>query len=420
MFMHIDIDCFFVSAERARNKTLKGLPVAVGGRSNLEIFNSERTNIKLMNNGNSGAFVTPVFHSNSERNFENVFVDEDKKIRGIITTCSYEARARGVKTAMPIAQALQLCPELLVIPSTYKFYHEFSERIRDFLEKSIPSIEQYSIDEFFADLSGWVEDKDIKKFALYIQDELHKQLDIPVSIGISTGKWVAKLATNTAKPYGVFQVDDIDAYIKDIPIAKFPGVGRQYEKRLLAYEIKTLGDIKVNKKLFYSWKKPGIQLYERILGIDNEVIEPRAERKSIGISRTFDNILDANEVIRRIMILARHIVYMVGKIEVNPTTYYLKINYTYNRKAKQSRRVHRVFSESLFKHTLLEMYDEMHLNNASIIKLSLSVSNFSHQIHQAVSLIDLESDMQEAALTKEINRMRDRFGIDIIKTGLEL
>ncbi len=162
MFIHIDIDSFFASAERSVNPNLNGIPIAVGGRSNLEIFNKNRTNIKLMND-NAGAFVTPVFYSDRVKSFESFFVDNingQRKIRGIITTSSYEARAFGVKTAMPIAQALQLCPHLVVIPSNYKFYHDISKRLNLYMEKKIPKIEQFSIDEFFGDLYGWVDEVD--------------------------------------------------------------------------------------------------------------------------------------------------------------------------------------------------------------------------------------------------------------------
>ena len=101
MFLHIDIDSFFASAERSVNPELKGIPMAVGSRSNLEIFNKKRTCIKLMND-NSGAFVSPVFYSGKKRTFESTFIDKidgKEKIRGIITTASYEARAYGVKNS---------------------------------------------------------------------------------------------------------------------------------------------------------------------------------------------------------------------------------------------------------------------------------------------------------------------------------
>ena len=421
MFLHIDIDSFFASAERSVDDKLKGIAMCVGSRSNLEIFNKKRTNIKLMNE-NSGAFVTPVFYSDKKKTFENYFVDEiagRKKIRGIVTTASYEARAKGVKTAMPLAQALQLCPEMVVVPSHYPLYHTISHKMHDFMCAHIPKVEQFSIDEFFCDVSGWISDDKVYEFAKALQNKILKHFDIPVSIGISKSKWIAKLATESAKPYGVYEVKNIDAYIENIPIKAFPGIGKGFQRRLEEHYIKTLGDIKRNKSLFYAWKKPGIQLYSRVTGTDNESINAKTDRKSIGISRTFDVIDDVDEVRRRIMIMARHIVYIVMKSGVNPTTYYLKINYEYGVKAKQSMTIDRVFSETLFKSSLSQMYQEIVLNKGAI-KLSLNVSNFTNQHKKTLSLMDLDEDIAYNKLTLELQKLRERFGLDIIKTGDEL
>ena len=422
MFLHIDIDSFFASAERSVNSKLKHIPICVGSRSNLEIFNKKRTNIKLMND-NSGAFVTPVFYSNKKKTFENYFIDKidgRKKIRGIVTTASYEARAKGVKTAMPIAQALQLCPEMIVIPSNYPLYHKLSNKMHAFMRAHIPKVEQFSIDEFFCDVSGWKRDDEVYTFAKELQDKIHEHFDIPVSIGISKAKWIAKLATESAKPYGVYEVHDIDLYIENIPIKAFPGIGKGFQKRLEEHYIKTLGDIKRHKSLFLSWKKPAIQLYGRVTGTDVEGINPKSERKSIGISRTFDAIAESDEIKRRIMIMARHIIYMVMAIEVNPTSYYLKINYEYGVSVKKTLTIDRIFSEKLFKNTLSQMFDEIVDPNKSAIKLSLNVTNFSSKNLKTLSLLDFDKDTKDEQLYKDIHNLRMRFGLDIIKTGNEL
>lgn len=422
LFLHIDIDSFFASAERSVDQRLKGIPIAVGSRSNLEIFNKKRTYIKLMND-NSGAFVTPVFYSDKKKTFESYFVDEiegRRKIRGIVTTASYEARARGVKTAMPIAQALQLCPNMTVIPSNYPLYHKLSHKIHAFMLAHIPKVEQYSIDEFFGDLSGWKKDEEVYAFAKELQAKILAHFDIPVSIGISKAKWIAKLATEAAKPYGVYEVKNIDAYIEHIPIKKFPGIGKGFQKRLGEHYISTLGDVKRHKVLLESWKKPGIQLYGRVTGTDNEGICTQGERKSIGISRTFDTIYDTNEIKRRIMIMARHIIYMVMAIEVNPTSYYLKIGYEYGVKVKKTLTVDRIFSETLFKSMLTKIYEEIALAQKGAVKLTLSVSNFSSLNLKTLSLIEFNDDSKDKQLHKNIHELRTRFGLDIIKTGNEL
>ncbi len=433
MFLHVDIDSFFASAERSVNASLKHIPICVGSRSNLEIFNKKRTYIKLMND-NSGTFVTPVFYSDKhpkgissqaqgKKTFESYFVDEiegRKKIRGIVTTASYEARAFGVKTAMPIAQALQLCPSMTVVPSNYPLYHKLSHKIHAFMLAHIPKVEQYSIDEFFGDVSGWKEEEEVYAFAKELQAKILEHFDIPVSIGISKAKWIAKLATESAKPYGVYEVKDIDDYIENIPIREFPGIGKGFQKRLGEHYISTLGDVKRHKTLFESWKKPGIQLYGRVTGTDRERISTRSERKSIGISRTFDAIYDATEIKRRIMIMARHIIYMVMAIDVNPTSYYLKIGYEYGVKSKKTLTVDRMFSEKLFKSILTQMYGEIVQLNKGAIKLTLSVSNFSSQHKKTLSLMEFDEDLDAYHLSKEIQKLRERFGLDIVKTGDEL
>jgi len=422
MFIHIDIDCFFASAERTIDNALNGIPMAVGSRSNLEIFNKKRTNIRLIND-NSGAFVAPVFYSDKRQTFDSYFVDKIEgrdKIRGIITTSSYEARAFGVKTAMPISQALQLCPHMVVVPSNYPLYHNLSHKIHNFMMAHIPKVEQFSIDEFFGDLSGWVRDEDVYAFAEKLKEKMIDEFDIPVSIGISQAKWIAKLATESAKPFGIYEVKDIDAYIEDIPIKAFPGIGKGFQERLGKYYIKTLGDVKRSRSLFYSWGKSGTQLYNRVTGIDNEQIEDRGDRKSIGISRTFDAINDSGEIKRRVMIMARHIVYMVMAIEVNPTTFYLKINYEYGLKRKKSETINRLFSEHLFKMLLIEMYNEIKILDKGAIKISVNVSNFTTQHRKTLSLLDIDEDMREHRLSQETHKLRERFGLDILKTGNEI
>ncbi len=422
MFLHIDIDAFFASAESAVDKSLRGIPMAVGSRSNLEIFERARSNTRLMND-NSGAFVAPVFYSERSKTFESYFVDHiggERKIRGIITSASYEARAYGVKTAMPVAQALQLCPQMIVIPSHYRLYHTMSQRLYRFMQRKIPHVEQYSIDEFFGDLKGWVADKDVYAFARDLQEEIMARFSLPVSIGIAQAKWIAKLATETAKPYGIYQVDDIDAYIEDIPIEAFPGIGKGFQKRLKEHHIRTLGELKRSRALLYRWKKPGIQLYKRVTGTDEEGISLRPPRKSIGISRTFDPIYDAKEVKRRMMVMARNISYMVLAIDANPTTYYLRIGYEYGMRVKKHESHHRIFSETLFKQILSQMFENIALPNKGAVKLSLSVSGFASQQRKTLSLLELDSDMKSKKLSQNVQQLREKFGIDIIKTGNEL
>lgn len=315
MILHLDLDCFFVSAERTINKKLLNIPVAVGGRSNLNIFNTKKAN--RMTSSNSGAFVSSIISYNEEEDAQ-YFKDEHGRIRGIITTSSYEARAYGVKTAMSVSEALSFCPHLKMVKPNYPLYHELSHQLALLLSNKMPLVEQFSIDEFFGDVTGWVEDEDIEKFAFELKEEIKAKLDLPISIGVANTKYMAKLVTEYAKPNGVKVLfkNEEEAFIHNINIEKFAGIGKQFAQRLHGYGISTLGQVKHKKELFYSWKKPGIQLYNRICGLDKEKVasfydKKYDSRKSIGIGRTFDAVASRDELKRRVIILCRYISFLV-------------------------------------------------------------------------------------------------------------
>ncbi len=425
MILHLDLDSFFVSAHRTRDLSLLNKPVAVGGRSNLKIFERKSNNIQLYDT-NHGAFVNPIFYNQTKQNFNTFFVDKQKggksKVRGIITTSSYEARSYGIKTGMPVAQALNLCPSLIVIPPDYLLYHDLSHRLHSYLMTMLPIIEQYSIDEFFADLNGWIGEDDVYAFIVHLQRCVMDRFNLPVSIGVSSGKWIAKLATNFAKPYGVKIVykHEIPSFIREIPIKDFPGIGKGYAKRLEKYFITTLGEASCHKELFDQWGKTGKQLYLRLIGKDDEGILFSSDRKSIGISRTFDPLYDRLEVSRRIIILARHVVFLVFRQKVNPTSYYLKLKYDFGSSVKGRVTLDRLFSESLCIDVYRNLFSNIDIQEGHVTKISISVSNFSLQNKKTFSLIHLRDDLQEKKLSESIHTLREKYSLDIVKFGSEL
>ena len=191
MFLHLDLDCFFVSAHRTLDDSLLDIPVAVGGRSNVNIFSSKKEQREISTA--SGAFVSTILTNEGKKTFKEYFVDENGKIRGIITTSSYEARKYGVKTAMSVNEALVLCPHLKMLPPNYPLYHDLSIKLRDLLAKEVPLLEQFSIDEFFADVTGYIDESEIEEFALYLKKKIFDELKLPISIGIANTKYLSKL-----------------------------------------------------------------------------------------------------------------------------------------------------------------------------------------------------------------------------------
>jgi len=417
MKIHLDLDSFFISAERIKNPNLKDIPAAVGGRGDPFIFDKKNQKKVKIDQKNSGAFVPNIFY-NSDNGFKEYFV-EGKKIRGIIITASYEARKYGIKTGMSIKEALSIYPKLVVVPPNHLYYHSISHNLKKFLERKIPLVEQFSIDEFFGDLSGWIEEDNLEKFLKDLQKEIKQRFDLPISIGAAKSKWIAKLATSFAKPEGIKIVKDIESFIKDIPIEKFPGIGRGYTKRLHNLRIEKLGDIKKAKKLFYSWKKPGITLYKRVLGIDNEPILLSHPRKSIGISRTIDPINNKEEIKRRIIIMSRFLAYSIEKLNLTPLYYYLSIKYDFGGKTKAHLLVSKPFNEKLLKDIMLTLFKRCDIYKYSnIIRLSMSCSKFYNK--KMFDIFTYEVDKKYQKLSLQNKKVREKYGVDSLKWGSEM
>lgn len=421
MFLHLDLDCFFASAHRTIDDSLFNIPIAVGGRSNLNIFSTKKEIRKI--SSNSGAFVSTILTNEGQKSFQDYFVDEDGRIRGIITTASYEARAYGVKTAMSVNEALRLCPSLKMLAPNYPLYHELSTKLKELLKKEMPLVEQFSIDEFFGDVTGYIEEDEILEFARALKQKIFDELGLPISIGIANTKYLSKLITEYAKPDGIKFVpkNDIPSFTKNIPIEEFPGIGKGFQKRLQGYGVKTLGDIRDKKELFYSWKKPGIDLYNRVCGIRDNKLTFEREKKSIGIGRTFDPIYDRVELKRRVSILSRYLCFLVKKANVNPLTYAIKIKYEYKIKSKNYVNVNRIFNERDFKEAMSKLFDENDVHPThGVVQLNITVSNFAKDNEYTYNLFEYEGDLKKRALTNQLQKLRTKFGVDIIKSANEL
>jgi len=411
MIFHMDLDSFFVSAHRSKDKSLLDKPVVVVKRNDKEIFQNQKSEVL---NLNKGAFTGDIIVSKKE--YDKSYFLENGKIRGIIVTASYEAREFGIKTGMTLREALGICPNLIVLLPDYRLYHTLSYRLKLFLKKKIPLIEQYSIDEFFGDVKGWIDEKDVLNFAYDLKKEIYEKFSLPISIGIAKAKWIAKLATSFAKPNGIYKVNNIYNFIKDIPIEKFPGIGKRVEKKLKEKGIISLKDVIENKKYLYSWGKNGIVLYKRILGIDNESVGEREVRKSIGISRRFDPLFDRREVLRRIYILCRYLAFLVEKRRVNPTFYYLKIRYKTKGKSKSHKRVFRFFNELVLKEIMRELFIKADVEEDYIIAIAISVGQFKN----VSNLFDFEEDIKLKKLDKAIFKIRSKYGVSSIIVADEI
>jgi len=423
MKIHIDIDCFFASAARITDPFLEHLPIAIGGRSDTKIFTKDAKN-QTIDFKNSGSFV-PTFYKAYEKKDDDIdaFKDENGKIRGILTTSSYEARAFGIKTAMSIREALQLCPHLIIKAPNMSLYQELSHQLHEFLCTKIPLVEQASIDEFYADLSGWIEDEDIPSFIDALRHEIKREIKLPVSIGAAKTRYIAKLATTYAKPFGckIIESHNFDTFINPIKVENFAGIGRSMKQKLSENQIHTLGDLKKRQGTLESWGPYAKELYKRVSGIADAPIITTHKRKSIGISRTFDPLFDRNEIHRRVHVLARHLSFAILKLGVIPTTFHLSIAYEMNQKSHKNISLAEIFTEKKFDTLCQTLFNQADTQRRlHIIRLSINCASFTRDSKKELSLIGFHEEQKMRLLTEKTQELREKYGIDTLKWASEL
>jgi DNA polymerase-4 len=423
MKIHIDIDCFFVSAARINDPSLERKPVAIGGRSDTKIFNKEAKN-QTVNFENSGSFV-PTFYKAYDKSDDDIdaFKDEDGRVRGILTTSSYEARAYGVKTAMSIKEALGLCPHLIIKAPNMSLYQKLSHELHEFLQTRIPLVEQASIDEFYGDLGGWIEDKDIPRFIDDLRHEIKELIKLPVSIGAANTRYIAKLATTNAKPFGckIIHQHELDNFIDKIPVGEFAGIGKSMKEKLQSAQIHTLGDLKKRRGTIESFGPYAKELYARVCGISDAPIQTQHKRKSIGISRTFDPLFERTEIRRRVHVLARHLSFAILKLDVIPTVFNLSIAYEMNQKSHKNISLCEIFTEKKFDSLCISLFNEADVHKRlHVIRISINCSSFTRDSKKELSLIGFADEAKMKALTTNSQNIREKYGIDMLKWGSEL
>jgi len=422
MKIHIDIDCFFVSAARIADASLEHKPVVIGGRSDTKIFSRSAKN-QTVNFENSGSFVPTFYKAYEGKDDDIASFMENGRLRGILTTSSYEARAYGIKTAMSLREAKELCPDVIIKAPNMSLYQELSHKLHDFLSRKIPLIEQASIDEFYGDLSGWVNDEDIPHFIDTLRHEIKKELQLPVSIGAAKTRYIAKLATTYAKPFGckIIYPWDFDSFVNPIKVENFAGIGKSMQQKLHAGQIRTLGELRQRRGTLESWGPYAKELYKRVNGESDAAINTKQKRKSIGISRTFDPLFDRRELHRRIHILARHLSFAIFKLDVIPTVFHLSINYEMNQKSHINISKAEIFTEKKFDALCLEMFHKADTQKRlHLIRLSINCSSFTRDSHKELSLIGFEEEKKMQTLSKSTQKLRQKYGIDTLKFASEL
>ncbi|AYV23010.1 DNA polymerase IV [Vibrio mediterranei] len=254
-FIHVDMDCFYAAVEMRDNPHYRGKALAVGG---------------------------------SERQ------------RGVISTCNYEARKFGVRSAMPTAQALKLCPNLLLVPGRMQIYKETSIKIREIFSRYTSLIEPLSLDEAYLDVTDSPHcQNSATLIAEAIRKDIWDELQLTASAGVAPLKFLAKIASDMNKPNGQFVIppDKVQQVVDELELGKIPGVGKVSLEKLNKAGLFTCLDVRNSdyRELIVRFGRLGASLWKKSHGIDEREVVVERERKSIGVERTFSTNISSFE-----------------------------------------------------------------------------------------------------------------------------
>jgi DNA polymerase IV len=283
---HLDLDAFFCSVEELRNPSLTGKPFAVAGRPDQ---------------------------------------------RGVVSSASYAARAFGVRNAMPSAQALRLCPRLILVPHSHGIYGEYSRKVMDLLREYGDAMQQLSVDEAFLDLTGFPTPPE--ELARELQSRIRTEIQLPSSVGVASGKLVAKMASGAAKPAGVRVVlpGDEAAFLAPMPVGELWGIGKATVPRLEALGIHTISDLqradpRKVRKVFGDYAESVI---ERACGVDDSPVHNERDVKSISEETTFNRDIRDHATLRKVLLsLSDQVAARLRKSGLTGRTVQLKLRWS--------------------------------------------------------------------------------------------
>jgi DNA polymerase-4 len=362
----MDLDSFFVSVERRLNPKLIGKPVLVGGSSD----------------------------------------------RGVVASCSYEARKFGVHSAMPMRTAKQLCPEAIIVKGDHDQYSNFSNTVTDIIRESVPIYEKPSIDEFYIDLTGMDKFFGCYKLATELRQRIMKETDLPISFALSSNKTVSKIGTGESKPNGQRKIDfgDEKSFLAPLSIKKIPMVGdKTYQllRNMGIEKVKTVQEMPM-QLMQQVLGESGAIIWKKANGIDNSPVEPYNERKSISTECTFEkDTIDVAHLKRVLVSMTEKLTYQLRDEEKLTSCVTVKIRYSdFNTYTMQTRIPYTALDATLIE-KVKELFDKLYQKRMLIRLIGI---RFSHLI-QGTYQFDLFNDMTEQIqLYQAMDKLRNRFG----------
>ena len=369
--IHIDQDAFFVSVELLKNSSLVGKPVIIGGTSD----------------------------------------------RGVVASCSYEARKFGIHSAMPSRMARQLCPHAIFIRGNMEEYSKYSHMVTDILQEKVPVLEKASIDEHYIDMTGMDRFYGCMKFAHELRLQVIKETGLPLSFGLSVNKTVSKIATNECKPNGERQVplDEVQPFLNPLSIKKIPGLGQATYIKLSEMGVRfiyTLSQIP-QEQLFKVLGNNGTSLWQKAHGIDHSPVLPYREQKSIGTQSTFEtDSIDTHTIKQLITSMVTDLCFQLRAQQKLTACITITIRYSNFETHTQQAKIPYTTLDSFLIGKAKELFDKLYKRRMLLrlvgVKLSQLVSG-----HEQINLYSASEEQYK--LYQAMDRIRNRFGEKAVK-----
>ncbi len=370
--VHMDLDTFFVSCERLTNSGLNGIPLIIGGGD-----------------------------------------------RGVVASCSYEARTFGVRSAMPIKMALRLCPQAKVMKGDMELYSKLSHAVTEVIEEKAPVMEKASIDEFYLDITGMDKFYGSYNWTNELAQSVTKETGLPISFSLSINKTVSKIATGEGKPKGNLEIPEhmVKSFLNPLSIKKIPMVGDatfQLLSRIGVRNIKTLSEMPA-EVLQQMIGKNGIELWKKANGIDNAPVEPYTERKSISTEHTFSqDTIDIDKLKRVLQGMVEKLAFQLRSEGWLTSTVVIKIRYAnFDTETKQCR-VQYTSADHILIKNVTELFNKLYQRR---MRLRLIGIRFSGLVRGTYQINMFEDTEEMLSLYQAMDKMKTRYGFDAVMRG---
>lgn len=364
--VHMDLDTFFVSCERRTDSRLEGKPVLIGGTSD----------------------------------------------RGVVASCSYEARKYGVHSAMPMRMAKQLCPEAIVLRGNSGIYTKFSKEVTDVIKESVPLYEKSSIDEFYIDLTGMDQFFGCHQLASELRAKIIRETGLPISFGLSANKTVSKIATGEAKPNNELKIytGTEKLFLAPLSVRKIPMVGEKTYNSLCDLgikRIKTVQEMPINMmaKVF---GKSGATIWRKANGIDNTPVIKYHERKSISTERTFEkDTTDVTKLQSIIVAMTENLIYQLRRGDKLTACVTFKIRYSDFQTYTKQKKIPYSSSDHSILPIVKELYKSLYQRRLLVRLIGV---RFSHLVSGGHQINLFEDNAKIMNLYQAMDKMRERYG----------